>query len=45
MLNSGLISERIEYVTAYDNDAVPLVYTEFEIGMKFYHTSWNGRIK
>ncbi|XP_052748509.1 peroxidase-like [Galleria mellonella] len=45
MINHGLISKHIEYVTAYDEDAVPLVYAEYELAMRFFHTFWDGRIK
>ncbi|KAM3967109.1 LOW QUALITY PROTEIN: salivary peroxidase/catechol oxidase-like [Aphomia sociella] len=45
MVNHGLISKDIEYVTAYDEDAVPLVYAEYDLAMRFFHTLWDGRIK
>ncbi|KAG6441810.1 hypothetical protein O3G_MSEX001969 [Manduca sexta] len=45
MVNYGLISEHVEHVSAYDEDAVPLVYAEYEIAVRFFHTMLDGRIK
>ncbi|XP_061704551.1 myeloperoxidase-like [Cydia pomonella] len=45
MLKYGLISEHVQYVTAYDESAVPLVYAEFEIAIRYFHTMLDGRIK
>ncbi|XP_072949746.1 salivary peroxidase/catechol oxidase-like [Epargyreus clarus] len=45
MVNFGLISERVEEVTVYDEEALPLVYAEYEIASRFYHTFLDGRIK
>lgn len=45
MKKYGLISEHVHHVTAYDEDAVPLVYAEFEIAISYYHTLLDGRIK
>ncbi|XP_063628229.1 peroxidase-like [Cydia splendana] len=45
MLKYGLISEHVQYVTAYDESAVPLVYAEFEIAVRYFHTMLDGRIK
>lgn len=45
MKKYGLISERVHHVRAYDEDAVPLVYAEFEIAIRYYHTLLDGRIK
>ncbi|XP_060802222.1 peroxidase-like [Amyelois transitella] len=44
MVNSGLLSQQIEYVTLYE-DAVPLVYTEYVSAMNYFLTLRNGRIK
>ncbi|GBP54963.1 Peroxidase [Eumeta japonica] len=45
MLNYGLISDKIEYTTAYDSHAEPNLYAEFVIGMRYFHTFAEGRIK
>lgn len=45
MINYKLISEKVEYVSAYVADAIPLVYAEYEIATRFFHTLLDGRIK
>lgn len=44
MVNYGLLSENVEHVSAY-KDEVPLVYAEYEIAVRFFHTFLDGRIK
>ncbi|CAK1579223.1 unnamed protein product [Parnassius mnemosyne] len=45
MINYGLISNRIQQVNVYDEDALPIVFAEYEIATRFFHTLLNGRIK
>ncbi|CAG9787318.1 unnamed protein product [Diatraea saccharalis] len=45
MVASGLISEQVDYVTAYNDDAVPLVFAEYEIARRYFRTLLDGRIK
>ncbi|CAB3235465.1 unnamed protein product [Arctia plantaginis] len=45
MINYELISEQVEHVSAYAADAIPLVYAEYEIANRFFHTLLDGRIK
>jgi hypothetical protein len=45
MLEYGLISDRLDYVTAYDEHAKPLVYAEYEIARRYFRTFLDGRIK
>ncbi|KAF9818017.1 hypothetical protein SFRURICE_016932 [Spodoptera frugiperda] len=45
MVNYGLISENVEHVTTYDAEAVPLVYAEYDIAVRYFHTFLEGRVK
>lgn len=45
MVKNGLISERVEHVSLYEDGAAPLVYTEYEIATRFFHTLLDGRVK
>ncbi|KAG7309970.1 hypothetical protein JYU34_004489 [Plutella xylostella] len=45
MVNYGLLSPRVEHITAYDEDAVPLLYAEYVIAARYFHTFIDGRIK
>ncbi|KAI5646889.1 peroxidase domain-containing protein [Phthorimaea operculella] len=45
MVRYGLISDRIEQLTSYTEDEVPLVYAEYEIATRYFHTFLDGRIK
>ncbi|KAH9636809.1 hypothetical protein HF086_011005 [Spodoptera exigua] len=45
MVNYGVISENVEHVTTYDAEAVPLVYAEYDIAVRYFHTFLEGRVK
>ncbi|CAH0399112.1 unnamed protein product [Chilo suppressalis] len=45
MVDAELISEHVDYVTAYDDDAVPLIFAEYEIARRYFRTFLDGRIK
>ncbi|XP_063827198.1 peroxidase-like [Ostrinia nubilalis] len=45
LLHSGLISKNVEYVNAYDESLVPLVFAEYELARRYFQTMWDGRIK
>lgn len=45
MVNYGILSENVEHVSAYEADAVPLVYAEYDIATRYFHTFLDGRIK
>ncbi|XP_013137679.1 PREDICTED: peroxidase-like [Papilio polytes] len=45
MISYGLISNRKSQVSAYDETAIPLVFAEYEIATRFFHTLIDGRIK
>ncbi|KAJ2947403.1 hypothetical protein O0L34_g17180 [Tuta absoluta] len=45
MVRYGLISDRTEQLTSYAEDEVPLVYAEYEIATRYFHTFLDGRIK
>lgn len=45
MVNYGLLSENVEQITTYEEKVPPLVYVEFEIATRFFHTMIDGRIK
>ena len=45
MVNYGLLSENVEHVSTYDAGAVPLVYAEYDIAVRYFHTFLDGRLK
>ncbi|CAH1635595.1 unnamed protein product [Spodoptera littoralis] len=45
MVNYGVISENVEHLTTYDAEAVPLVYAEYDIAVRYFHTFLDGRVK
>ncbi|KAL0881565.1 hypothetical protein ABMA27_001396 [Loxostege sticticalis] len=45
LLNHGLISDHVEYVTVYDESVDPLVYAEYELAKRYFETLKDGRIK
>ncbi|XP_075976144.1 salivary peroxidase/catechol oxidase-like [Anticarsia gemmatalis] len=45
MVNYELISEHVKHVTAYESEEVPLVFAEFEIAVRYFHTLLDGRVK
>lgn len=45
MMHNSLISERVQHLSAYKNETGPLVYTEYDIATRFFHTLLDGRVK
>nr|WBB28745.1 peroxidase [Yponomeuta cagnagella] len=46
MVSYDLLLERVDFINkCEDEEAVPLVFTEFEIALRFFHTFVDGRIK
>ncbi|XP_063893993.1 peroxidase [Helicoverpa armigera] len=45
MVNYGLLSESVEHVSNYDAEAVPLVYAEYDIAVRYFNTFLDGRVK
>ncbi|XP_047026324.1 peroxidase-like [Helicoverpa zea] len=45
MVNYGLLSESVEHVSNYDAEAVPLVYAEYDIAVRYINTFLDGRVK
>lgn len=44
MVNNGMISDRLEFVTPY-HDAELNMYAEYVIATRYFHTLIDGRIK
>ncbi|XP_068627010.1 peroxidase-like [Battus philenor] len=45
MLKYGLVTNRMQQVAQYDESAIPLVFIEYEVASRFFHTLLDGRIK
>ncbi|XP_026330347.1 peroxidase-like [Hyposmocoma kahamanoa] len=45
MMHNSLISERVQHLNVYKNETGPLVYTEYDIATRFFHTLLDGRVK